>query len=164
MERKRWTFAQAAPSALAGFVTQQGNPGNEKQVERVYVEMPLPFLRRGLEFVDTPGVGSAVDANTSTTMDFLPRCDAALFVTSVDTPLTVVETDLLLRLRQYVRKIIFVVNKTDLLCDEERQEVVSYITATLKRQIDAPLLKVYATSSKHGLSAENWLATTKPTA
>jgi hypothetical protein len=93
VQRKGWTFAQATPfSALAGIVTQQGNPGNEKQIERVYVEMPLPFLRRGLEFVDTPGVGSAVDANTSTTMDFLPRCDAALFVTSVDTPLTAVES------------------------------------------------------------------------
>ena len=96
VERKGWPFPETAPfSALAGYVTQQGNPGNEKQVERVYVELPVPFLRRGLEFVDTPGVGSAVDANTATTMDFLPRCDAALFVTSVDTPLTAVETDLL---------------------------------------------------------------------
>ena len=128
VERKGWPFPETAPfSALAGYVTQQGNPGNEKQVERVYVELPLPFLRRGLEFVDTPGVGSAVDANTATTMDFLPRCDAALFVTSVDTPLTAVETDLLSRLRQYVRKIIFIINKTDLLDDQECQEVVAYI-------------------------------------
>ena len=109
VERRGWSFPETAPlSDLAGYVTQQGNPGNQKQVKRVCVELPLPFLRRGLEFVDTPGVGSAVDANTATTMDFLPQCDAALFVTSVDTPLTTAETELLSRLRQYVRKIIFV--------------------------------------------------------
>ena len=60
-------------------------------------------------------------------MAFLPRCDAALFVTSVDTPLTAVETELLSRLRKYVRKIIFVINKTDLLDAPECREVVAYI-------------------------------------
>ena len=71
-------------------------------------------------------MGSAVDANTATTMAFLPRCDAALFVTSVDTPLTAVETELLSRLPN-VRKIIFVINKTDLLDAPECREVVAYI-------------------------------------
>jgi GTP-binding protein EngB required for normal cell division len=155
VERKGWSLPQTAPfSALAGFVTQQGNPGNEKRVERVCVELPLPFLRRGLEFVDTPGVGSAVDANTATTMAFLPRCDAALFVTSVDTPLTVLETELLSRLRQYVRKIIFVINKTDLLAAPECREVVAYIAEALQRQMGTSSLKVYATSSRRGLAAK----------
>ncbi len=154
VERKGWSFAETAPlSALAGYVTQQGNPNNEKRVERVYVELPLPFLRRGLEFVDTPGVGSAVDANTATTIDFLPRCDAALFVTSVDTPLTAVETDLLFKLRQYVRKIIFIINKTDLLDDQECQEVVAYIVGAFHRQMGTSSLRAYATSSRRGLAA-----------
>jgi len=155
IERRGWSFPETAPfSALPSYVTQQGNPGNEKQVQRVYVELPLPFLRRGLEFVDTPGVGSAVDANTATTMEFLPRCDAALFVTSVDTPLTAVETDLLSKLRQYVRKIIFIINKTDLLDAEECQEVVAYIIGALQRQMGTTSLRAYATSSKKGLAAK----------
>jgi len=155
VERKGWSFPETAPSsALAGYVTQQGNPGNEKQVERVYVELPLPFLRRGLEFVDTPGVGSTVDANTATTIDFLPRCDAALLVTSVDAPLTAVETELLSRLRQHVRKIIFVINKTDLLDARECQEVVAYIVGTLQKQIGTSSLRAYATSSRRGLAAK----------
>ncbi len=155
VERKGWSFAETAPfAALAGYVTQQGNPGNEKRVERVYVELPLPFLRRGLEFVDTPGVGSAVDANTATTMAFLPQCDAALFVTSVDTPLTAVETDLLSRLREYVRKIVFVINKTDLLDDQECREVVAFIVGALQQQMGTSSLRVYATSSRRGLAAK----------
>ncbi len=155
IERKGWSFPETATlSSLPRYVTQQGNPGNEKGVERVYVELLLPFLRRGLEFVDTPGVGSAVDANTATTMEFLPRCDAALFVTSVDTPLTVVETDLLSRLRQYVRKIIFIINKTDLLDNQECQEVVAYIVGALQRQMGTSSLRAYAASSKRALAAK----------
>jgi tRNA U34 5-carboxymethylaminomethyl modifying GTPase MnmE/TrmE len=155
IERKGCSFPETAPfSALPSYVTQQGNPGNEKKVERVYVELPLPFLRRGLEFVDTPGVGSAVDANTATTMEFLPRCDAALFVTSVDTPLTAVEIELLSKLRQYIRKIIFIINKTDLLDDQERREVVAYIIGALQRQMGTSSLRAYATSSKRGLAAK----------
>jgi predicted GTPase len=91
-------------SALSEYVTQEGNPGNQKRINAVYVELPLPFLRRGVEFVDTPGIGSAIDANTATTMSFLPKCDAAVFVTSVETPMTAVETAFLGDIKQYAEK------------------------------------------------------------
>ena len=42
---------------LAEFVTEKENPGNCKRVKTAIVELPLPFLRRGVEFVDTPGIG-----------------------------------------------------------------------------------------------------------
>ena len=48
VERKGWSFPETATlSSLPSYVTQQGNPGNEKQVERVYVELPLPFCDGG---------------------------------------------------------------------------------------------------------------------
>src|SRR5207247_8231493 len=72
-------FPEVVPvSALASYVTENGNPGNRKKVKTATVEVPLPFLRRGLEFVDTPGVGSAIEANTATAYAFLPDCDAVL--------------------------------------------------------------------------------------
>ena len=115
-------FPEKAPlSSLPKYVTQQGNPGNQKQIDAVYVELPLPFLRRGVEFVDTPGVGSTIDANTATTMAFLPQCDAAVFVTSVDTPMTAVETAFLADIRQHAEKLFVVVNKIDLLEGRERR-------------------------------------------
>jgi hypothetical protein len=57
----------ASLSQLEDYVTERGNPGNRKKVKTAVVEVPVPFLRRGLEFVDTPGVGSAIVANTATT-------------------------------------------------------------------------------------------------
>jgi hypothetical protein len=87
--RENSIFADIVPvSELSDFVTERGNPGNCKPVKTASLEVPLPFLRRGLEFVDTPGVGSSIEANTATTYTFLPECDAVLFVTSVDSPFT----------------------------------------------------------------------------
>ena len=147
-------FSEEAPvSSLPEYVTQEGNPGNQKQINGVYVELPLPFLRRGVEFVDTPGVGSAIDANTATTMAFLPQCDAAIFVTSVDTPMTAVETAFLADIRQHAEKLFVVVNKIDLLEGREREEVLNYIAETIRQQTGAANLRVFPVSSRLGLKA-----------
>src|SRR5271166_5607841 len=85
IQRKGFQFPQhESIASLPDYVTSQHNPENQKGIETVAVELPLPYLRRGLQFVDTPGVGSAIKANTDTTYLFLPNCDAVLFVTSTD--------------------------------------------------------------------------------
>jgi hypothetical protein len=82
LQRENSIFPEELPlSSVPDYVTEKGNPANQKNVKTAYIELPLPFLRRGLEFVDTPGGGSAVTANTATTYGFLPECDAVLFVT-----------------------------------------------------------------------------------
>jgi predicted GTPase len=139
---------------LAEFVTEKGNPGNCQRVKTACVEAPLPFLRRGLEFVDTPGVCSAIGANTATTLRFLPECDAVLFVTSVDTPLTNVELEFLREIQEHVGKIFFVVNKTDLLSGHERQEVLEFIVHTLRSQMASEAVRIFPLSSRAGLSAK----------
>lgn len=155
IDRGRSTvFPEEAPvSQMASYVTEKGNPGNEKRIRSVCVEAPLPFLRQGLEFVDTPGVGSAIEANTLTTQGFLPQCDAAIFVTSVDAPLTMAEMDFFRQVAAHVRKVFLVVNKTDLLGDLDREEVMGYITKTI-RQSGAERLSLYPVSSRDGLAAK----------
>ncbi len=44
---------------LAEYVTQQSNPGNSKNIAYVEIELPVELLRRGVFFVDSPGLGSA---------------------------------------------------------------------------------------------------------
>jgi GTP-binding protein EngB required for normal cell division len=139
---------------LAEFVTEIGNPGNCKQVKTATIETPLVFLRRGLEFVDTPGVGSVIEANTATTMNFLPDCDAVLFVTSVDSPFTCVELEFLENIRQHVRKIFFIVNKTDLLGADERREVLDFVGDTILRRMGTDNVKIFPISSRLGLAAK----------
>jgi GTP-binding protein EngB required for normal cell division len=148
-------LSEKAPvSSLPKYVTQEGNPSNQKQIKAAYVELPLPFLRRGVEFVDTPGVGSAIDANTATTMAFLPQCDAAVFVTSVDSPMTAVETAFLADIRQYAEKLFVVVNKIDLLEGTEREEVLAYVSSVIRQQTGTNNLKLFPVSCRHGLKAK----------
>jgi len=139
---------------LPEFVTEKGNPGNRQQIKSATIEVPLPFLRRGLEFVDTPGVGSAIEANTATTLNFLPECDAVLFVTSVDSPFTRLELEFLKNIRQHIRKIFFVVNKTDLLGSDERQDVLNFVRDTISNQMETGDVKIFPVSARLGLAAK----------
>lgn len=148
------SLSESAPiSSLAEYVTEKGNPGNRKRVARACLELPLPFLRRGLEFVDTPGIGSAIEANTATTYGFLPQSDAVIFVTSVDTPFTRAEIEFLKSIREHVRKIFFVVNKIDLVGDGERQEILGFVSEALRREMEIQEVRVFTVSSSLGLSA-----------
>lgn len=155
IEHAHWTFPRDVPiERLAEFVTENSNPGNRQQVLAAYLELPLPFLRRGLEFVDTPGVGSAIEANTATTLRFLPACDAAIFVTSADAPLTRTELEFLHEIRQHARKLFLVVNKIDLLAPAERAQMVEFATRTIRRETGAGQLRVFPISARGGLAAK----------
>jgi len=140
-------------SALADYVTERGNPANRKKVKTACVELPVPFLRRGIEFVDTPGVGSAITANTATAYGFLPECDAVLFVTSVDTPMTSLELAFLREIREYVDRIFFVVNKIDLVEGNERGEALGFVTETIRSQIGSDTVRIFSVSARLGLVA-----------
>ena len=149
VHREDLQFPEIVPvSSLPNYVTERGNPGNRRRVKTAIVEVPLPFLRRGLEFVDTPGVGSVIEANSATTYRFLPECDAVIFVTSVDSPFTETELDFLSAIREHVRKIFFIVNKTDLLPDQhERDEVFKFIESELCAEMETAQVRIFPISS-----------------
>jgi GTP-binding protein EngB required for normal cell division len=149
------SWVEDAPiSRLAEYVTERGNPGNVKKIRAAYIDLPLSLLRRGLHFVDTPGIGSSREENTATTYAFLPECDAAVLVTSVETPLTELELDFLRAIRQHARKVFFVVNKTDLLPPEEREEVLSFIRDGLREAADSQEVRLFPVSAREALEAK----------
>jgi GTP-binding protein EngB required for normal cell division len=153
--RQDWTLTQELPlSDLADYVTERGNPGNTKGVLTAQVEVPIPFLRRGLHFIDTPGVGSASAANTATTYAFLPEADAVVFVTSVDAPLSETEESFLRDISQHAPKIFFVVNKLDLLGAAERSEVLGFVQTRLEQIIGSDHLHLYPVSARDALQAK----------
>jgi hypothetical protein len=51
---------------LVRFVAQASSEREELRVVSADVEVPSEILRLGFSFVDTPGVGSAIGANTAT--------------------------------------------------------------------------------------------------
>jgi GTP-binding protein EngB required for normal cell division len=138
---------------LADFVTERGNPGNEKGLVEARVELPLGFLRRGLYFIDTPGVGSASRENTATAYRFLPEADAVIFVTSVDGPLGEDEEQFLRDIREHVSRLIVVVNKIDMVAVEEREEVLSYIGDRIAKTVGSDEVPIFSISARTALDA-----------
>jgi len=112
---------------LARYVTQAGTDRSRMQIASVEVELPAELLRLGFEFVDTPGIGSAIAANTAATLRYLPQADAVVFVTGYDSAITAAEADLLSRAAGQAGKLFVVVNKRDLVSDGVAAEVTSYV-------------------------------------
>jgi hypothetical protein len=82
-------FTKEVPiDELPKYITQQGNPGNAQRLKVADVQLRAEILRRGFYFVDTPGLGSAIEASTRTTEAFLPEADAFVLVTSYESPLS----------------------------------------------------------------------------
>ena len=88
---------------------------------------PLPLLKE-LNIVDTPGTNAIIRHHEQLTDEYVPRSDLVLFVTSADHPLTESERQFLERILTWGKKIVFVMNKLDILEDEAAlQEVQAFI-------------------------------------
>lgn len=116
------------------FVGENENPDNQKQVAAVEVELPelKPFAP--LQFVDTPGLGSAFAHNTEVALNWLPNVGAALVAVSADAPLSERDLELLGDLRRHTPKIALLLTKADLLTEPQRAEVMAFVAAQLKQK------------------------------
>ncbi len=155
LRRKGWSLQpEVALGELVEYVTERGNPGNEKGLVEARVELPLPFLRGGLYFVDTPGIGSSRQENTATTYEFLPEADAIVFVTSVEAPLSEAEERFLHDISRHVRKLFVVVNKVDLVAAPEREQMLTYIQEGLECSLAADGVRLFPLSAQRALQAK----------
>ena len=82
------TTQAVALEEIGLYVGEDANPNNEKRVASVEVELPALKGLEPLQFVDTPGLGSAFVHNTQVTLQWLPNVGAALVAVSCDAPLS----------------------------------------------------------------------------
>jgi GTP-binding protein EngB required for normal cell division len=144
------------PIALAeipAYVTERGNPGNVKSVERVLIEHPSPWLADGVRLVDTPGIGSVYDHNTDETHKYLPQADAVLFIASVDQPVARAELDFLRDIRRHAGKVFCLLNKTDYLRPEELRESVAFSVRAVREALGTPV-PVFPVSARMALEGK----------
>ena len=138
---------------LMGFVTEDANPRNEKGVLQVEITHPAEILR-DVVLIDTPGIGSTYRHNTEATMNFLPQCDAALFLVSADPPITEVEVAFLKEIKNRVTRVFFVLNKVDYLTEAERETALGFYRTVLTRDAGInPDTQIFTISARKG-----WLA------
>ncbi len=110
-------------------VLRHGPEVSEQLREAYLLERTHPAeVLRELNIVDTPGTNAIIRRHEELTRDFVPRSDLVLFVTSADRPFTESERGFLEQIREWGKKIVFIVNKIDILTrPEEREEVIRYV-------------------------------------
>lgn len=143
---------EVGPDQLADYVTETGNPRNEKDVREVHLTYPSPYLKNGVRLIDTPGVGSAYVHNTDVAYQYLPRCDAALFLLSVEQPVSQAEIDFLKDVRQFSHRIFFLLNKIDTLSQTEMEESAAFSNRIIRETVgtDVQIFPVSARLAMEG--------------
>jgi hypothetical protein len=105
---------------LGSWVSEHGNPGNEKRVERVEISAPSAILHQGLALVDTPGMGGLGAGHAAATLAFLPFADGLVLVSDASAEMSAPEMDFLQRAVELCPTVLFAQTKTDLYPSWER--------------------------------------------
>ena len=93
---------------------------------------PNEFLRE-IAIVDTPGTNAIIRHHEELSRGFVPRSDLVLFVTSAERPLTESERGYLELIRDWGKKVLLIVNKADLLQNEEAsRQVRSFVEGGIR--------------------------------
>ncbi len=141
---------------LARHVTEEANPANRLGIARVEVEHPGELLAKGVEIIDTPGIGSTMLHNTRTARETVPVCDGALFVLSPDPPITEAEAQFLRAVKDAVARIMCVLTKADLLNPTERHEMLGFMGQVVQGHAECSVpLRIFPVSALQALQARS---------
>src|SRR5512144_985574 len=119
----------ATPTTSRVTLVKWGEQVAEQGVDENFAiyTYPLPLLRE-LNIVDTPGTNAVIRHHERLTEEFMPRSDLVLFATSADHPLTESERQFLERILAWGKKVVFALNKADIIEGEAAlQEVRSFV-------------------------------------
>ncbi len=139
---------------LPFYITEKHNPKNKKNVGRVEIIYPSPYLKNGVQIIDTPGIASVHGHNTDTTYRYLPHADAAVFMVSVDPPITEAEFEFLGDLKGYATRIFFVLNKIDMVSAADRQESLEFTRQVIEEQAGLDDVQIFPLSARQALDAK----------
>jgi small GTP-binding protein len=135
-------------------ILRHGPTVSENLLEAYLLERTHPAeVLREINIVDTPGTNAIIRRHEELTRDFVPRSDLVLFVTSADRPFTESERAFLEQIREWGKKIVFIVNKIDILVGpEERDQVLRYVEENAAGLLgETP--ELFAVSARQALEA-----------
>jgi len=141
------------PTTRAISILRYGEAGPPESIgEHVQLyHYPLEVLR-DLDIVDTPGTNSIERMEEAITREFVPRADLILFVTSLLQPLTASELDFLTHIREWGKKVVFIVNGIDRRnSDEQLDRVREYLTREITTRLGAAAPTLYFISALEAL-------------
>jgi small GTP-binding protein len=119
----------ATPTTSRVTLVKWGEQAAEQVVDESFAiyTYPLPLLKE-LNIVDTPGTNAVIRQHERLTNEYVPRSDLVLFATSADHPMTESERLFLERILAWGKKVVFVLNKADIIEDEAAlREVQTFV-------------------------------------
>jgi len=143
------------PTTAQVHILKYGPELEREQIEEYVLALSLPvgFLQE-INIVDTPGTNAIIRRHEEITQDFVPRSDLVLFVTSVDRPFTESERAFLERIRSWGKKVVFVVNKVDILENEAEVQQVSDFVGENAKILLGVVPEIFPVSAKLALRAK----------
>lgn len=136
------------------YVNEQENSDNHLGVTKVAIKCPSEFLKSGLTFVDTPGVGSMHENNTEEAYNFVKESDAVIFTLSVDSPINQIEIDFLKNAKEYAAKFYFAVNKIDVIDPEDLDAYIEYCRKFISGLMEVEDIHMFAVSAKKNIGVD----------
>lgn len=134
------------------FVSEDKNPSNVKGVTGVEVFTTSQLLETGMCLVDTPGVGSAFEANTAAAREFIPHIDAAIVVIGADPPISGDELKIVASASEHTQDLLVVLNKADRVSEAEHSEAVAFARRMLEGRLARAVGRIYEISAAEVLS------------
>ncbi|GAX76842.1 hypothetical protein CEUSTIGMA_g4288.t1 [Chlamydomonas eustigma] len=146
----------ACSSNLEEYSNDHGEEGQfVQQSDGQFVRyLPAPLLKE-MNIVDTPGTNVILDRQQRLTEEYVPRADLVLFVMSADRPFSESEVKFLEYIRQWRKKVVFVVNKVDMLGSvDEVAEVKRFVFENAQRLLKLDSPNVLTVSSRAAMRAK----------
>ena len=139
---------------LSAYISEQENAQNKLGVKEVVIHSESDFLKNGITYVDTPGVGSFHKNNTEVAYDYMKESDAVIFLLSVDSPINQIEIDFLQSTKEYAGKFYFAVNKIDTVSAGDLEAYTGYCAGLLSEIMETSAIKLMPVSAKTGEGVE----------
>lgn len=125
------------PTTSQIYLLRYGDKTEQKpDAKGIWVQTAPVELLQKISIVDTPGTNAILREHEALTAEFIPRSDLVLFITSADRPFTESERTFLTQIRDWGKKIVLVVNKTDILPGPaELKQVMEFVTDSAKNLV-----------------------------
>lgn len=132
---------------LRDFVGRNTKYDVERTISEVILYLDSKFLKNGVEIVDTPGFNSTYQIHSEIAFRQVEKSDAAIFLFSVEQPGNGAELEFLKKVKNYMSRVFFVLNKVDKSDDNGNTEQESIFDKMNKLGIDTGSKRMYKLSA-----------------